>query len=442
MRTSKVWLTELRRVILLIVLGAFLGWIFDRPLVGAGLSIFAVLAHWLYQLWRIQDWLSQPETAPPEGYGIWGDVFDRIYHLRRKEKEARQQLQITVDYLRDSFASMHDGAVMVDDTGAIAWSNEAAERLLGLRYPDDSGQAILNLIRVPEFHKYFAAADYSQSLQINTGGEIDLFLQIEVTRFGEGDRLIFARDITAVTRMEQMRRDFVANVSHELRTPLTVITGYLETILDNAENLEPRFIKPLQQMSQQSARMENLLKDLLWLSRIESVRNIEQHEPIDISAMLEEIRDELTNSHPGRTLNLEMLCAAKITGDYRELYSAIFNLIQNAIKYSPDSAPVTVVWASEQNQCRLSVQDEGDGIAATHLPRLTERFYRVDDSRSSATGGTGLGLAIVKHVAASHHATLDIESTLGMGSNFSLVFRCNTGAQEDAKDKKLPPSSL
>ncbi|MFK8048031.1 MAG: phosphate regulon sensor histidine kinase PhoR [Halioglobus sp.] len=424
MRTSKVWLTSLRRVLLLVFLGMFTGWLFGHALIGASLSIAAVLAHWFYQLWRIQAWLSQPESAPPEGYGIWGDVFDRIYHLRRKEKEARQQLQSTVDYLRNSFASMRDGAVMVDEKGAIAWSNQAAERLLGLRYPDDSGQAILNLIRVPEFHKYFTAGDYSQSLQINIGGEVDLFLQIEVTRFGEGERLIFARDVTAMTRMEQMRRDFVANVSHELRTPLTVITGYLDTILDNAENLEPRYIKPLQQMSQQSARMENLLKDLLWLSRIESVRNIEQHEPVDISRMLEEIRDELSHSHADRVLNLDIQCSAKISGDYRELHSAVSNLIQNAIKYSSDTAPVTVRWSRIENQCHLSVRDSGEGIAAAHLPRLTERFYRVDDSRSSATGGTGLGLAIVKHVAVSHNATLEVESTLGVGSNFSLVFQC------------------
>lgn len=428
MGASKVWFAELRRVVIVLLLGMFLGWIFGRPPIGLGLSVCAVLIHWFYQLWRIQEWLSQPETVPPEGYGIWGDVFDRIYHLRRKEKEARQQLQSTVDYLRDSFASMRDGTVMVDEMGAIAWSNEAAERLLGLRYPDDSGQAILNLVRVPEFHKYFLALDYSQSLLINIGGEVDLFLQIDVTRFGEGERLVFARDITNVTRMEQMRRDFVANVSHELRTPLTVITGYLGTILDNSENLEPRYIKPLQQMSQQSARMESLLKDLLWLSRIESVRNIEQHEPVDITGMLEEIRDELNNSHPDRTVDLEILCSAKISGDLRELHSAVSNLVQNAIKYSPDSAPVIVRWERVDNQCHLSVRDSGGGIAPAHLPRLTERFYRVDDSRSSATGGTGLGLAIVKHVAVAHNATLDIQSTLGVGSNFVLIFSCSQAA--------------
>lgn len=439
MRSSKVWLTELRRVLFLLVLGMLAGLIFGQPLIGIGLSLFVVLGQWFYQLWRIQDWLSHPETVPPEGYGIWGDVFDRIYHLRRKEKEARQQLQSTVDYLRDSFASMRDGTVMVDETGAIAWSNEAAERLLGLRYPDDSGQAILNLVRVPEFHKYFLDSDYSQSLQINIGGEVDLFLQIEVTRFGEGDRLIFAKDITNVTRMEQMRRDFVANVSHELRTPLTVITGYLDTILDNTENLEPRYIKPLQQMSQQSARMESLLKDLLWLSRIESVRNIELHEPVDIASMVEEIRDELSNSHPHRAVDLDILSPAKIIGDYRELHSAVSNLIQNAIKYSPVDSVVTVRWAQIEDQCHLSVSDSGDGIAFAHLPRLTERFYRVDDSRSSATGGTGLGLAIVKHVAVAHNASLDIDSTLGEGSTFSLIFN-STQLADDASSNIVHPS--
>ena len=424
MKASRVWLQEMRRVVLLMLAGAVLGWIFGHVVLGLGLSILAIAVNWSVQLWRIQTWLNQPQTAPPESHGIWGDIFDRIYHMQRKEKEAREQLQSTVDYLRNSFASMRDGTVMVDGNGSIQWSNEAAEILLGLRYPADRGQAILNLVRIPEFHKYFVAADYTRSLQINIGVEADLFLQIDVTQFGVGDRLIFARDVTAVTRMEKIRRDFVANVSHELRTPLTVITGYLDTILDNDEALEPRFRKPLQQMAQQSGRMENLLKDLLWLSRIESVDDSDKHSSVNICALLEELRDEVATTYPARTLSLDIACSARVLGNYRELHSAVSNLILNAIKYSSQDSTVTIQWRREEDSCHLSVRDTGQGIAAVHLPRLTERFYRVDNSRSSATGGTGLGLAIVKHVAAGHNARLNIESVPGVGSSFSLVFNC------------------
>lgn len=434
MKASKIWLAEVRRVLLLLAVAAVVGSFVDRSLLFITIGIVAILSHWLLQLWRIQEWLSQPETTPPEGHGIWGDIFDRIYHLRRKEKEGRAQLQATVDYLRDSFASMRDGTVMVDETGAIQWSNAAAHMLLGLRYPEDRGQALLNLVRIPEFHRYFRAADYSSGLLINVGAEADLFLQIDVSHFGEGDRLIFARDVTDITRMEQMRRDFVGNVSHELRTPLTVISGYLDTMLDNTQGIDPKFIKPLKQMSEQSERMESLLKDLLWLSRIESVHNIEKHEPVSVRGILEEMREELSNTHSQCPIDLVIDSEAQILGDYRELYSAISNLILNAIKYSEEGATVTVKWYRQDQQCILSVIDTGQGIAATHLPRVTERFYRVDDSRSSATGGTGLGLAIVKHVAMAHSAQLKIESVQSVGSNFSLVFPAEALCEADASN--------
>ncbi|MEQ8803859.1 MAG: ATP-binding protein, partial [Haliea sp.] len=246
--------------------------------------------------------------------------------------------------------------------------------------------------------------------------------QFAVTAFGGGDRLVFVRDVTKEAKLEQMRRDFVGNVSHELRTPLTVIKGYLETILANAGPLAPRFRRPLEQMQQQAARMETLLKDLLWLSRIESVRTQPRREQVNIGALLEELKDELQTSHPGRQLALQLETADKVAGDYRELHSAVSNLVLNAFKYSQDDTIVTVRWRREGQHLLLSVQDRGMGIDAVHLPRLTERFYRVDDSRSSATGGTGLGLAIVKHVAAAHRAELHIESTLGVGSVFTLVF--------------------
>ena len=319
-------------------------------------------------------------------------------------------------------ASMRDGVVMVDEAGAIEWFNEAVQPLLGLRFPEDKGQTLTNLVRAPEFNQYFVAGDYSEPLQYHSTGDSPAHLRVEITHFGEGERLLFVRDITATVRMEQIRRDFVGNVSHELRTPLTVITGYLGTFLAEPEAFPAPYRKALQQMIQQAVRMENLLKDLLWLSRIENDERQEKRELLDIPALIDELCEEVANASPGSNVQVQVNTDQKIIGDYREMYSALSNLVNNAIKYSPQGSPVTISWRELDTGFDLAVSDTGLGIDAVHLPRLTERFYRVDDSRNSATGGTGLGLAIVKHVAAAHGASLHIESKLGEGSSFHLEF--------------------
>jgi two-component system phosphate regulon sensor histidine kinase PhoR len=255
-----------------------------------------------------------------------------------------------------------------------------------------------------------------------TSGQRKTYLQVVVTRFADGDVLLFIRDVTDRIRTEQMRRDFVGNVSHELRTPLTVITGYLGTFLADPEAVPPADERALEQMGAEAERMENLLKDLLWLSRIESTERQEKSEQVDIAALLDELQDEVSNTHPDNPLQLDIQCRDKVSGDYRELYSAVSNLVFNAFKYSPEGAPVVAVWRRDEDGCRLAVTDKGIGIDPSHFSRLTERFYRVDDSRSSMTGGTGLGLAIVKHVAAAHGAQLEIDSELGKGSTFTLLF--------------------
>jgi len=411
------------RILLIVGLAAALGAMYGYMLEAAVTVLLAVFAGWYYQLHRVKVWLNAPEELPPDAGGIWGDLLARMYLHQRKNTEAQAHLQSTVEYLQDSFAAMRDGVVMVDEQGAIKWLNQAVEPLLGLRYPEDTGQTLTNLVRAPEFNRYFLGRDYSKPLQyLAVGGNSRIHLRVEITRFGKGERLLFVRDVSNAVRMEQMRRDFVANVSHELRTPLTVISGYLSTILDSAQELPPKYVKPLQQMGQQAQRMENLLKDLLWLSRIESETREDGREMVDIRGMLQELRDELSEAYPGFPVTLELAIDQKIHGDYRQLYSAVSNLAINAIKYSREGSPVKIRWFARDGNYLLQVQDEGIGIDSVHIPRLTERFYRVDDSRNSATGGTGLGLAIVKHVAVAHGARLQIDSKLGEGSTFTLVF--------------------
>lgn len=417
------WFAAAGRILLALALAAGLGSIYGFPRETVIAVLLGLVGFWLYQMKRVEKWVNEPNEAPPEAYGVWGKLLGRLYLHQRNNLEAQERLQSTVEYLQDSFAAMRDGVVMVDEHGAITWMNQAVKPLLGLRYPEDKGQTLTNLVRVPEFNRYFVARDYTKPLQyLAFGLNGKSHLRVEITRFGQGERLLFIRDVSSTVRMEQIRRDFVANVSHELRTPLTVISGYLSTFLENTQELPPRYVKPLQQMGQQAQRMENMLKDLLWLSRIESDTREEERELLDMRGLLQELRDELAEAYPGCNIVLNLASEEKIYGDYRQIYSAVSNLAINAIKYSAPGSPVTISWQSQEGKCVLQVRDRGIGIDSSHIPRLTERFYRVDDSRNSETGGTGLGLAIVKHVAAANGAQLKIESTLGEGSTFTLVF--------------------
>jgi two-component system phosphate regulon sensor histidine kinase PhoR len=416
------WRAELRKLLLVLAASAVLGWATGRTFEMFCLGLAALTGNWLWQLWRMRRWLEEPEQAPPESSGIWGLVYDTIYGLQRENREARGRLQSTVDYLRSSFSSMRDGVVILTQSGSIEWCNGSASTLLGLQYPRDRGQPVLNLLRWPAFHDYFLGGEFQQPLQIPGLRDARQVLQIDITTFAGGDFLIFVRDVSLMVQMEQMRRDFVGNVSHELRTPLTVFKGYLDTMRGNEEMLDPRIRRPLANMEEQVARMEGLLSDLLWLSRIESEREERKTEAVDMVAMLEELQEELRSSFSQRLVVLELHTRETVPGDYRELRSAVSNLVINALKYSEEREPVRVAWERGPEGLLLSVHDNGVGIEEQHLLRITERFYRVDESRSSNTGGTGLGLAIVKHVAASHRAELLIHSDPGRGSTFVLQF--------------------
>jgi two-component system phosphate regulon sensor histidine kinase PhoR len=416
------WTAIFSRILLVVLPGVAIGWYFDQVLAGVSLALLAVLVFWLWQMQQLQRWLLDVSRPPPDLAGAWGEIVSRIYQSQQIARKERNRLQEMVDYLLDSFTSMRDGVVIVEDGGGIRWCNETAIRMLGLRHPEDIGRPVTSLVRQPAFTEYFNAGKFEEPLQFRTSGESSRHLQVIITHFAAGDRLLFVRDVTKLVKMEQTRRDFVGNVSHELRTPLTVITGYLDTILDDTANLPPAYRKPLQQMSQQAGRMESMLKDLLWLSRIESEELIAKREQVDMAGLLDELRDELGNVYPGREMKLEVESRYPVMGDYRELYSAVSNLVHNAFKYSADNTPVSVKWCQSGENYLLSVEDHGAGIDPAHFDRLTERFYRVDDSRSSSTGGTGLGLAIVKHVAVAHGARLEIESEPGKGSTFALRF--------------------
>ena len=416
------WLSAVSRVLCFVVVGGLLGWYLGNPLAGIALAALSIVLFWSRQMWRLEHWLRDTNKPPPDVPGIWGQMVARVYKQNRSADNTEQRLQSTVDYLLDSFAAMRDGVVIVESNESIRWCNKAAQRLLGLQYPEDIGQLITNLVRLPEFNEYLQKGDYSEPLVFETTGNIKRNLQLVATQFAEGDTLLFLTDVTEVIRTEQMRTDFVGNVSHELRTPLTVMSGYLDTFLADVSSLPGPYVRGLEHMAAQARRMEVLLKDLLWLSRIESTEHHPKDQRVDMVALLSELSDEILSIYPQRPLQLEVECQDTILGEYSELYSAVSNLVFNAYKYSAEQGQVVASWRKTSAALRLEIADQGIGIDPGHFPRLTERFYRVDESRSTNSGGTGLGLAIVKHVATAHGAHLEIESKPGQGSTFSLVF--------------------
>jgi two-component system phosphate regulon sensor histidine kinase PhoR len=414
------WWHESRKVAIWFLVVVGLGAVFGYALEALAVAAMLLVAYWLYQLRRVSQWMRHPDVEPPEAVGIWGEFFDNIYRLQRHDREERDRLQTAVSYLRDSLAALKDAAVLIDPSANIEWCNEASRRLLGLQHPRDRGQAIVNLVRVPNFSAYFSEGDYQQPLLIESPLDSQVQLQVEITAFGRGSRLMFCRDVTRERQLEEMRRDFVANVSHELRTPLTVITGYLLTLMDTDLGEQERLRQPMLQMQQQADRMETLLRDLLWLSQIESTEGTEEHRPINMRDLVNDVKEFVLGAYPERRVDVRIETDRKIQGNYKHLYSAVSNLVINALKYS--KGDVEIEWFERENACCLAVRDRGPGIDAVHLPRLTERFYRIDKSRSQVTGGTGLGLAIVKHVLAGHGARLEIESEVGVGSTFRCVF--------------------
>jgi two-component system, OmpR family, phosphate regulon sensor histidine kinase PhoR len=390
------------------------------------IGLGAYLANTLRQLLRLQHWLShqQGEEPPPEAHGLWGDVFDSIYNLQRRDSRVRARLQGVIDRVQESTSALRDAVIMLDSDGNLEWWNPAAQTLLGLKTPQDAGQPVTNLVRHPRFKDYFEAEHYAEPLEMRSPLNDRVRLQFMITRYGNNEHLMVVRDVTRIHQLEQMRKDFIANVSHELRTPLTVITGYLETLLDNAGHLNPRWLRALQQMQQQGSRMQSLLNDLLLLAKLEATDYPSDNHPVNIQGMLQSVVNDATALSGERHHQILLQASPRLCmkGSEPELRSAFSNLVFNAVKYTPDNGQVRVRWWQDDNGLHLSVQDSGIGIEGKHIPRLTERFYRVDSSRSSSTGGTGLGLAIVKHVLLRHKGQLEITSVPGKGSTFTCHF--------------------
>lgn len=378
----------------------------------------------LRQLQQLNQWLANPQVrAVPEGRGVWEDTFVALYHLARRQSVSQQQLSKALARFQRAGEAMPDGVVMLDANDQIEWFNPIAAQQFGLNPQTDIGNPITYLLRQSQFNEYISAHNYSEPLVMKSTRSPDTTLAIQLVPFGEELKLLLARDITRFEQVETMRRDFIANVSHELRTPLTVVGGFLESLQDYTDLSEKDRAHFFDLMRDQTLRMQRLVEDLLTLSRLESAANPLQEETVPMAQLLQQLLAEAQGLSQGRhRIALEVLSESALLGSESELHSALGNLISNAVRYTPQGGEILVRWEVQQGEGRFSVKDSGIGIEARHIPRLTERFYRIDRSRSRETGGTGLGLSIVKHVLTRHQARLEVTSEVGRGSTFSAVF--------------------
>lgn len=397
----------------------------------AGLLTLVLL--WGWQLSRLYRWFAKPDELPPLGEAAVRGVLHDVYVLRSRGASRDNSRPPSSSYRNESFESMREAAMITNLRNEVLWCNSAAGYLLNIQRGEEEGKRLRDLFPGKALKRYLEKENFQKPLRIKHGLNSELCLQLEFSRFGASDRLIFIKDVSEQDKLERMHRDFVGNVSHELRTPLTVIKGYIETLPALLSGTNATLEKPLASLASQVTRMESLIADLLWLGRIETVEGERKDNLVDVSDMAVTVVEELRLSWPQRDLELELDSVHQLLGDEQELRSALSNLIVNALKYS-DKGTVKVRWRDSVVGPVLSVEDKGLGIAPKHLPRLTERFYRVDKSRSQQTSGTGLGLAIVKHVAVSHEAKLFVDSELGKGSCFRLVFPASRCANFTALD--------
>lgn len=435
---------ELRwRLLWLVIATAFLLclplWlVFDLSVALAALALVLLvyLDRHLYWLHRLLGWLKKPDTESlPIGAGAWEDVFAGLYQEARRQSRSQTQLSSALEHFQRAASALPDGMILLNTSGQIEWCNPSAERQLGLSLEHDAGQPIVYLVRQSEFTEYLRTSDSREPLKLNSLRIPGVTLEIQLVPFGSDQKLLLCRDVTPLEKLETMRRDFIANVSHELRTPLTVVGGFLETLEDMDSDMPDSTRHYFKLMQEQTGRMRHLVEDLLTLSQLESGQQPAQESNLDIPALLNLVMHEAQSLSGGRhQLSLQADPTLSLKGAQEELHSAFGNLVSNAIRYTPDGGDIKLVWQVRGDEAVFSVSDTGIGIEAQHLSRLTERFYRVDRSRSRATGGTGLGLSIVKHILTRHQARLEVHSEPDKGSTFSAVFPAARVLQSSEKE--------
>jgi two-component system, OmpR family, phosphate regulon sensor histidine kinase PhoR len=419
--------TRLFKIFLFVLLISWLaGEVFglDTGLLTAAVTLGLLLA---YQLWHSSKLssllLSQNYVQSPKAFGTWEEIYYRLNKLVRSWRD--QVLEIEQQHSRfiQAVQATPNGVVMLNEDDQIEWCNGIAEQHFGINAKRDAMQRITHILRKPAFVQYIIRQNYREPVRLTNMGAFEQFsLDVQIFPYGDKQKLVLSQDVSQIEKTDSMRRDFVANVSHELKTPLTVLSGFLETVQELELNEADRK-KYLDLMSVQTGRMKTLVEDLLTLAKLEGNPEPPVTQVVPMAAMLSRLQADAQGLSQGQhQIVIENNSQKNVLGDDLELYSAFGNLVSNAVRYTPEGGNITIRWSDLGDEAIFSVIDTGTGIAQEHIPRLTERFYRVDRSRSRDTGGTGLGMAIVKHVISRHHGELKIESTLGVGSEFSLTF--------------------
>ncbi len=384
-----------------------------------------ILGWQIYRLHLLYKWVINPRKDPmPEMSGQFYLLHRELSRKNAQNQKRKRQLSTFLTQFRRAIGALPDAIVLISNTGKIEWANPNAKEVLGIRWPEDSQVRFSDLIRYPEVEAILNNVEPPElGVVVRSLSNKDQTINFKCVRYTKDQRMVIARDVSRLIKVNQIHTDFVANVSHELKTPLTVLRGYVE-ILQDAKNLPDKFVKPLAQMNIQSVRMQLIVSDLLYLAKLEDSSTEKDLQPVDITSVVNTILEAVQPliEEKRHKLELDVDYSLKMLGAPTELHSAFSNLITNAIHYTPENGLIKLRWRMSGQQAVFSVKDNGPGIPAQHLDRLTQRFYRVDPDRSRESGGTGLGLAIVKHVLQRHKAELEIDSTEGVGSEFKCVF--------------------
>lgn len=413
------WVPALLRLASIFVAAGVVWWLggLVAALVVALAGALGALVVQLRYLQELGQWLDDPHSGRlPDGWGAWTDVFARLYRLRREDERNQEELAEWLARFRQAMSLLPEGVAIMDDVLFLEWCNPAAERHLGLTLERDKGLRVTNLVRHPDFIDYIILGRYEQPLTLSFRGRK---IECRIIPFENRRQILVTHDATDTERIEAMRRDFIANASHELRTPLTVIVGFLEIAMSDPCMDAATREAHLKLMTEQGQRMQRLIEDMLTLSRLESDEFPLRRERVDVKSLVESVASEARALSGGRheiTVSVE---GPDVMGSVEELRSAFANLASNAVRYSPDGGRIALSWRRAEGELQFAVSDTGIGIDPQHIARLTERFYRVDKSRSRDTQGTGLGLAIVKHVLLRHGGRLKISSVPGEGSTFT-----------------------
>ena len=425
MEKPLVWLLNIVGLIAWFIAASLLGVYFDQLWMALALAAFALILKFYWNIYWLNNWLWRSKKMSPSiTFGLWGQIYKGIYQAQVKSRLKRKQISEIMSTFKAGSEALPDAAVVVNNKHEIVWCNRLARIELGISWPEKNGVKLVDAIPQIEFVEFIKNRRFEFPLEIQSPANAQKILEVRIVPFVDSNLLLLIRDVTRLTQIEKMRKDFVANVSHELRTPLTVINGYLE-MLPDAGQLPPLMMnKAIAEMRTQSTRMQTLIEELLQLSRIEASNERTFDKLVNVPQLLWQIQTEAQalNRDKQHKLFFDIAPQLCVYGIESELRSAFSNLIFNAIHYTPDRGVIEVRWQLSKDCARFSVKDNGDGIAAKDINRITERFYRVDKARSRKTGGSGLGLSIVKHVLTHHNSTLKISSALGVGSDFSCEF--------------------